>query len=345
MFEYSIDIMIPIYKSWLIQIDITNSCIFRCANCTRFVGHTKKPYFMDLADIEKAIDSLEGYQGGIGIIGGEPTMHPQFPEICELLHRKVSPYKCGLFTSGHKWGEYKKLIKKTFKFAVSYNDHSNPEQKHQPVWVAIDDVIEDKELMWRLIDKCWIQESWSPAINPKGAFFCEIAAAQDLLLDGPGGYPVEKGWWIKEPADFRDQVERSCRQCGAALPMECSANIGGPDTISPSNLKRLQEIESPLVKNGNYELFDKRMDDDVLRIKKSWTPGNYLGISSLLKSIPILKHVVQFCGEFKRKKDMKFSDLWLLNRGTYNLYRVWYRFRRKFFEKPPVRKDNTRPGI
>jgi len=40
----------------------------------------------------------------------------------------------------------------------------------------------------------------------------------DLLFDGPGGYPLEKGWWNKTPQDFQDQVGRYCYQCGAALP-------------------------------------------------------------------------------------------------------------------------------
>jgi len=334
--------MIPIYKSWLIQIDITNSCVFQCANCTRYIGHHRERYFMPLEDIERAIDSLDGYHGGIGIMGGEPTLHPQFPEICELLLKKVSPYKCGLFTSGHKWDEYKPLIKKTFKFACSYNDHSDPRQKHQPVLVAIDEVIEDKKLMWDLIDHCWIQETWSPSINPKGAFFCEMAAAMDLLMDGPGGYPVEKGWWAKDPEDFRDQVERYCRKCGAAVPLECSANIGDPDLVSPGNLEALKKIGSPKVQKGKYTVFDKVMDEEVRRVQKKWTPGNYLGLSWFVEKFFLFKHIAQFLGEFRRKKDFKLNEYWLLNRGTYNLYRVWYRFRRKFFEKDPPGKGRNR---
>lgn len=80
--------MKPIYDAWLIQIEVTNACNIGCANCTRFVGHHKKPYFMDLDFVEKAVDSLQDFKGGIGIMGGEPTLHPQFEEICRLLQRK-----------------------------------------------------------------------------------------------------------------------------------------------------------------------------------------------------------------------------------------------------------------
>ena len=62
----------------IIQIDITNACIHKCSNCTRFCGHHKKPFFMDFETFKKAIDSFEGYHGTVGIMGGEPTLHPEF---------------------------------------------------------------------------------------------------------------------------------------------------------------------------------------------------------------------------------------------------------------------------
>ena len=73
--------MKAIRDMWLIQIEITNSCFLECPNCTRFIGHNEKPFFMDLQMVEKAIDSLEGFPGSIGIMGGEATLHPKFFEI------------------------------------------------------------------------------------------------------------------------------------------------------------------------------------------------------------------------------------------------------------------------
>ena len=65
-----------------IHIDITNACRFSCSNCYKFVGHFAEPYFMDVETFKRAVDSLEGYQGYITITGGEPTLHPDFEEIC-----------------------------------------------------------------------------------------------------------------------------------------------------------------------------------------------------------------------------------------------------------------------
>ena len=81
--------MKAIRDMWLIQIEITNACFLECPNCTRFVGHNRKPYFMKLQMIEKAIDSLEGFPGGIGIMGGEPVLHPEFFEVCKLVQKNI----------------------------------------------------------------------------------------------------------------------------------------------------------------------------------------------------------------------------------------------------------------
>ena len=81
--------MRPLSEMTIIQIEVTNACWLKCANCTRHVGHHKDPFFMDLNYLEKAIDSLEGFEGNIGIMGGEPTLHPKFNEICEIVQKKI----------------------------------------------------------------------------------------------------------------------------------------------------------------------------------------------------------------------------------------------------------------
>ena len=67
----------------IIEIDITNACVHACANCTRFCGHHKKPFYMDFETFKKAVDSLKDYKGMIGIIGGEPTIHPEFERFVD----------------------------------------------------------------------------------------------------------------------------------------------------------------------------------------------------------------------------------------------------------------------
>jgi MoaA/NifB/PqqE/SkfB family radical SAM enzyme len=74
----------------IIQIDITNACMYSCSNCTRFCGQHSKPFFMELETFRRAVDSLAGFEGIIGIIGGEPTLHSQFDKLVDYFAAQVN---------------------------------------------------------------------------------------------------------------------------------------------------------------------------------------------------------------------------------------------------------------
>ena len=245
----------------VIQIEITNACNLSCANCSRLVGHHKKPFFMTLDEVRNAIKSLDGYKGKIGLMGGEPTLHPEFSEICDIYQEMVpDKRRRALWTDGFKWDQYKNKINETFDDdMISYNDHSKPSEGwHQPVLVSINDVVKDKKKMWQLIDNCWVQIRWSASITPKGAFFCEIAAALDHVLDGPGGWKVEPGWWKKTTKDYTKQKNFSCMNCSAALPMQSIPNNHHNfDYCSEEMHARLKSAGSPKLKDNRVKILGK----------------------------------------------------------------------------------------
>lgn len=276
--------MRPIAEMTIIQIEITNACWLRCTNCTRFVGHHRKPYYMTKDFFADAIRSLEDFPGRVGMMGGEPTLHPDFEGLCQIMRELIPDRRRREFwTSGHKWDEYKDVILETFDpDRIAYNDHTSLKGQHHPLMVAADDVIEDKELMWRLIDNCWVQEQWSASINPKGAFFCEVAAARDILMDGPGGWPVEKGWWRKVPKDFKAQMEYSCTKCSAAIPMKGQSDLrGGRDGkpiefISKSNLELMRKVRSPRVEKNEFVPFNEKYGiEEALENSENWNPSHF----------------------------------------------------------------------
>lgn len=227
---------------------------------------------MDLPTVVKAIDSLEGFKGGIGLMGGEPTMHPKFKEICEIFQMKIPDRrKREFWTNGFKWDKYEDVIYETFdKDLIVYNDHSTPDGKHHSMLIAAQDVIDDKDEMWRLIDNCWKHERWSAAISPKGCFFCEVAMALDHALDGPGGYPIEPGWWKK---DFKDQVGRYCKNCGATVPTGGLSDNATYDVASAGNVERLKNAGSPKIKAGNFAVYNRKWTEKQVKEKeKGWKP-------------------------------------------------------------------------
>lgn len=274
-----------------IQIDITNACNMRCSNCTRFCGNHRKPFFMDFETFQRAVDSLDGFDGVTGIIGGEPTIHPEFERFAGYMRKKfgkpsggdallypqkdfihsiherefesgvlckrpdgshfVKKQGAGLWSNmSRTYRRYYEVIQDTF--SVEYlNDHINPSY-HQPGLFSRKDLnIPDDEWI-RIRDKCWIQNTWSAAITPKGAFFCEIAGALDMLFDGPGGWKIEPGWWKRKPEDFADQLHW-CELCGFALEGRTFTRDSQEETddVSPRLYEMLQGTGSPKLKSGH----------------------------------------------------------------------------------------------
>lgn len=272
--------MFAVRDKSVIQIEVTNACENECTNCSRFAGHYRNTYFMSLEQVEKAIDSLTGFSGGIGIMGGEPLMHPDFHEICLLMKRMVPPEKRYLWTSGYNWNARRRTVRTTFGENVHFNNHNDTTQKHHPMLLGISDVIEDKELVRRLIDDCWVNRKWSASINPKGSFFCEIAAAMDVLFDGPGGHHVIRGWWDKDPDDFRDQIERYCYRCGACVPY-FPVTLEERDVASSSNYLSLKEVDSPKLRKKGLKLYEEGLSQQQLEeLAPQWQPWAHLGILS-----------------------------------------------------------------
>jgi len=264
-----------------IQIDITNACGNICSNCTRFCGHHEKNFFMDYEFFTKAVDSLDGFDGMVGIIGGEPTLHPEFEKFADYIRKKrvdekvaharkpiddMQEYiqthlwnpeaKAGLWSSlTNGYYKYFETINDTFKTQL-LNDHNNT-CMHQALLMPRKELgITDEEWIEKR-DNCWIQNTWSATITPKGAFFCEVAGALDMLFHGPGGWPIEKDWWKREPKDFADQLHW-CEMCSGCLDVPQRISNDGHDDVTPQIYEKLLEMNSPKAKRGMCVVHDPK---------------------------------------------------------------------------------------
>jgi hypothetical protein len=236
---------------------------------------------MDLETLRKAIGSYDGFPVGLGIIGGEPTLHPQFEEMCKLLKYELNIPKgrLGLFTSGGpRFEKYRDIISKTFTW-TAYNPHTEYQKKvclHQPITVAVSDSVSSEDYMWKLIDDCWCQQRWCPSITPKGAFFCEVAAALDVILDGEGGWPIEPGWWRKDPQDFQDQVKRYCPSCGMPVPRERQIIGDERELFSPRLISLFQQHNLPRLGEKDVKVIDQKFTpEEIEKARRGWHPWDY----------------------------------------------------------------------
>lgn len=247
--------MRPLADMDTIQIEVTNACIYSCSNCTRFCGHYRKPYMMSVEQFKEAVDSLVDFPHMVGVMGGEPLLHPKFEELCGYISSRIPPERTGLWTSlPDGYEDYREVIVRTFG-NIFINDHKRDDIYHWHVLVGAEEVCPDRDYMWYLIHHCWLQNSWSASINPNGAWFCEIAGAMSILFDRKAtAWKVEKGWWKRTPRDYNEQMDEFCRYCGCAMPLPKRRSVDQIDDISPENLLRIRDT-SPKIKKGLYQVY------------------------------------------------------------------------------------------
>jgi len=264
----------------VVQIDITNACHKACSNCTRFCGEHAKPFFMDVDFFKKAVDSMEGFPGIVGVMGGEPTLHPHFDEMMDYYASRIPEPRPAVFIGdptpsfkdygrivkymrGRKrglWsalgpGYYKNFekIQDVFPYQ-NLNDHRTV-NTHQAILVTRKELGIPDDEWYKLRDNCWIQNIWSASITPKGAFFCEVAASLDMLFNGPGGWPVEPGWWKRVPSEFGEQLNW-CENCSVALTVPANNANDETDIVSPVMLEKLKKVNGPKIKKNHFVILD-----------------------------------------------------------------------------------------
>jgi len=272
----------PITQKEAIQLEITNACIKNCANCTRLVGHHKKPYMMDLDYFKAAVDNIRETPTLIGIMGGEPLLHPRFKDICLYLQKRFSSEKLALWsTLDKRFKKYAPVIADTFGIVLP-NSHSHPRIFHSPVLVSSQEVLGRSFIL--CVDNCWIQNSWSASINPQGAYFCEVAAAIDLILRTNTAFDIRTAWWRKKPGAYAAQVKALCSKCGICLDLTPRKDTDKSDDLDCWWLNKLKNT-SPKVRKGLYHKFSGRIFDNREN-----------GINSFRNDTAYLRKTAKQCG-------------------------------------------------
>ena len=111
-------------------IVVTNACTLSCGGCLEFCGSFTKDqlFFISLDEFRSNIESvikwldanpdippnwtLPWHLKFIGIYGGEPTIHPQWSELLEIMH-EYEDYPFIVYTNGH-WMNLEDRIGETY---------------------------------------------------------------------------------------------------------------------------------------------------------------------------------------------------------------------------------------
>lgn len=329
--------MIPPNRQWCHQISVTSACWPKpaCSNCTRLLGHEPKRYYMSPDQFEQVLkvaapfikhslpdigmkvnrnnDKCYERKKVLGIFGGEPLMHPQFPDLVDLMCQYVELPHRGLWTSfdwvngeSKQWGKYRDQVEKLLgpkptgdilsmqTGYLNWNMHEEEQAcEHSPVLTAAQDMIKDEVKRWDVISKCWVQTEWSAAYaldfnNEVKFYFCEVASAFDRVFNLGTGLPLEDGVWshhlwferdekgvLRPHGPYAKQIMSTCNRCGGALKMPGRRDREFVDDISVSNLVPLTVLGSPMVRKGQVNEVNPDHYQQVEEIAQSQTPWEY----------------------------------------------------------------------
>lgn len=88
-----------------LETNVTAACQNRCIACNHFVPMSAgKPFMLDPAQLERDLDIFSQFVhvNAYGMLGGEPTLHPELPKIIELVWRSRIADKIEVWTNGQR---------------------------------------------------------------------------------------------------------------------------------------------------------------------------------------------------------------------------------------------------
>lgn len=113
------------------NVMINQICNLKCPYCfaCEFVNNIKNnkntnhPSNINFENFIEAVDFISKSDNHIGLIGGEPTLHPKFKEILIHLINNKSISSCTLYTNGILLSNYLQLLS-NYKFSMLINCNS-----------------------------------------------------------------------------------------------------------------------------------------------------------------------------------------------------------------------------
>lgn len=253
-----------IWRGGIIQIMVTRACDLACHHCSQGSNLAGKPVMMTVDQFDLACQSLEGYFGVVGMFGGNPAMHPQFGDLCQVMRSRIPFVQRGLWSNNlrgkgsharitfnprhsnlnvHMNSEAHAEFSRDWPESIPYLKGLEQDSVHGSPWVSMNDAGIPEDERWRLISQCDVNQHWSAMIGVfRGelrAWFCEVAGAQSMLHEnnlnwaGTGepmpdtGLEVKPGWWKESMAAFENQVNTHCHDCGIPMRRDGQFAIGG----------------------------------------------------------------------------------------------------------------------
>ncbi len=201
-------------RRW-VEIDITYRCNLRCLNCNRSCTQAPAAIDMPVAQVEAFLaDSVSaGMQWRrIRLLGGEPTLHPDFKSIVGLLDRYRCDHDPGLrivICTNGRGRRVREMLSALPPQIIIKNTHKTDRQRlFRPFNNA---PIDGRR--YRLADfgcGCRIIQDCGLGLTPQGYYPCAIAGGIDRIF----GFGLGRRSLPSVEDDMIDLLERFCPLCG-----------------------------------------------------------------------------------------------------------------------------------
>lgn len=198
-----------------IEIDITYACNLHCYNCNRSVRQAPEALHMPLDTVRRFVD--ESIAAGkrwkrIRVLGGEPTVHPEFFEILAELRRYRAwhtPCVIEVVTNGH--GDFVNAQIKQIGNDIWIENSAKEgvvQAGFRPFNLAPTDDPHYRGASFK--NGCAIIHDCGMGLTPMGYYPCAIAGGIDRITqDGTGRHSLPD-----DRDDMAEALERFCRLCG-----------------------------------------------------------------------------------------------------------------------------------
>lgn len=242
-----------------IEIDITYRCNLFCNNCNRTVSLAPSSLGITVEQIEKFISESisENYLWkNIRILGGEPTLHPNFLEIINLLLEYKKNYLPNLIievVSNGTNNRTKDILTKISKLGVYIDTNSfklpqktqNDFEKFNIAPSDLSDFVNND-----FSDGCWITESCGTGLTPFGYYPCAIAGGIDRVF----GFDLGRKHLPSDTDEMKDLLKLFCSYCGHYK----NRNFDDKKNIPNSDINSTYVMEISKTWKNTINLYNKK---------------------------------------------------------------------------------------
>ena len=205
-----------------IEIDITYECNLKCLGCNRSCTQApSKDDQIEIDQIKKFIEesiALNHQWELINILGGEPTLHPKFIEIVELLLKEYiwpySPKTTLQITSNGYTKETRELLNQVSQYKNVVIDKLSFKNDRNIIYftpfnIAPIDLKEFKNA--EFYKGCWVTSYCGIGLNKYGYYACAVAGGIDRVMGKNLGVQHLKEITLEK---LKKHLDTFCKYCG-----------------------------------------------------------------------------------------------------------------------------------